>query len=92
MNRATETQEAVALLAIAVMDAGGLSHVPNEEQSGAQRLIAKLYALSDELSAERPDAAELIGEAAAMLDAYQAGLILVTPHALTGYVLRRAGA
>lgn len=55
----------------------------DESKARARELVQKLY----EVAARSPGLRPLLEEAACLLDGYQAGLELSTPHRSTGYVL-----
>jgi len=63
-------------------------HTPDAEQPDARQLVDHLH---DIASRATGDLRDTLADVAALLDGYQAGLILATPHACTGYVLVRAG-
>lgn len=56
----------------------------DESKTRARELVEKLH---DIAGRAHGSLRETIEEAACMLDGYQAGLDLVTPHRITGYVL-----
>lgn len=63
---------------------------PDEEKPVTRHLVEQLFDLADTLRATNVEGADLVAEAAATLDAYQAGLVLTSPHPLTGFVLATA--
>lgn len=65
-----------------------IHHTPNEEQPDTVSIVEQLHDIAHRATGGLRDTLE---QAAAMLDGYQAGLILATPHPCTGYVLVRAG-
>lgn len=62
-------------------------HRPDVERPRVRALVDAMQGAAHRANG---DLAELIAEAAATLDSYQAGLILATPHALTGWRLAPA--
>ena len=68
--------------------AGGRSMIDHDRHR-ARELVEALHAVSEHAANDDPgsELAELLQDAAVMLDSYQAGLILATPHPATGYAL-----
>lgn len=65
-----------------------MSRGVDEYREEARRLVKELHDLADSLGS-MPDG-QLIADAAALIDTYQAGVTLVTPHPLTGaYLVER---
>ena len=56
----------------------------DENRHRARHVVAELHASADRATGKF---AELLREAACLLDGYQAGLQLATPHPATGYAL-----
>ncbi len=55
----------------------------------ARELVEALHAVADHAKADTPgsDLAQLLQDAAVLLDSYQAGITLAMPHPSTGYAL-----
>lgn len=56
----------------------------NEDRNRARHVVAELHEVASRTSGELRT---LLEEAACLLDGYQAGLSLVTPHPSSGYAL-----
>jgi len=59
--------------------------VIDRQKAKARALVARLYRKAE--TTTDADLRTLIEDAAVMIDEYQAGLTLATPHPLTGYAL-----
>lgn len=54
------------------------------ERHRARHVVAELHAVADRATGEF---AQLLAEAACLLDGYQAGLHIATPHPASGYTI-----
>lgn len=69
------------------------AHGPDQDRAAARLLVERLHSVAAELRLDGYlKSAAVVEEGAALLDAYQAGLALATPHLLTGYVLQKKDA
>lgn len=61
----------------------------NHDRNRARELVEALHAVAEHAANDDPgsELAQLLQDAAVLLDSYQAGLILATPHPATGYAL-----
>lgn len=60
----------------------------DRQKAKARAIVARLYRKAE--TTPDADLRTLIEDAAVLIDEYQAGLTLATPHPLTGYALVRA--
>jgi hypothetical protein len=61
---------------------------PDQDREAARLLVERMHSVAAGLRGDGYlKSADAVAEGASLLDAYQAGLVLATPHPATGYVL-----